>query len=215
MQKALSHRYVHTIVNILLQNRNLVIPVSKVLQKYNQHAQSGLTEALDALYVNQSRRYIDENVVTPIHIVELVETLQNLYQQPDEDIRYQRGAILELFTYHLVRPRYKPGECVSNHRFVDGKYASDQIDVAALSKELLHLEGYECKLKVNGIESADCTNLASVADAAEQRGYEVRVGIVCWDESKQMRRKLKRLQPAECIELYGVDNLEVLEISLF
>ncbi len=86
--------------------------------------------------MNQSRPG-DAGLVPPGQVVELIQTLHNLYQQRDEDIRYQRGAILEVLVYLLVGSHYNANECQSNHRFVDnhGRYVTEQVDVAALSQK--------------------------------------------------------------------------------
>src|SRR5437588_8445420 len=109
MQKALSHPYVHNIVDLLLQEWSLLAPIARLLKKYDRRAQPGLTEDLEALQ-------LDGKEFRPEDVTKLIQTLHKLYQQPYEDIVYQRGAIVELLTYELVRPRYKPGECLSNQR---------------------------------------------------------------------------------------------------
>lgn len=216
MQRALVHSYVRTVVTVIVQDLKFLRDVALILKCYQQRAQPGLQEELDALCV--SYRVIDDagRVETPEHVMKLAEALRNLYQQNREDIQYQRGAILELLTYELVRPRYDDGECVHNHRFIDGKYASDQIDVAVLAPELRYIEGYECKLKIDGIESSDCTNLLCLEEAALQREYCVHVRIVSLDEMKYMQRRLQRLHfSSPSLNLYGLNTIEKLQISPF
>ena len=88
--------------------------------------------------------------------------------------------------------------------------------MAALSHEKSQLEGYECKLKVDGIESSDCTNLVYLTDAAQERSYYTNVGIISFDDSSRyMQRKLARLQPDARIQLYGLDSIALLELSPF
>ncbi len=218
MQRALSHGYVRTIIHIMLQHRSLWKVVARLLRKYERYSQSGFVEALESLRLNQSYLNAAEDTLTPPYIIELTQTLHHLYQQPNEDIKYLRGAIVELFTYELVRPRYKPGECLSNQRFLDerGRAITDQVDVAALSREKFQVEGYECKLKVDGIESSDCTNLVYLTDAAQERSYYTNVGIISFDDSSRyMQRKLARLQPDARIQLYGLDSIALLELSPF
>lgn len=216
MQKAFAHPYVHSIVAIVLEHRYLLEDVADLLRAYERRAQPGFAEDLEAIRTVESAVAPSGDSITSSPIIELTQTLYSMYQQPSEDIRYQRGAIVELLIYELVRPRYKVGECVSNHRFIDGKYASDQIDVAALSLDLRHIEGYECKLKIDGVESSDCTNLIYLAKIAQEQQYQVHVGIVCFEDNRSMKRKFKRLQDlAEGIALYGLDTIETLEMSPF
>jgi hypothetical protein len=216
IQRALTHSYVHTIVGIVIQYPDLLSIVAELLQTYQQHAQAGLEDDLEALRVDQ-RRPGPTGFAIANHIVELTQTIYNLYQQSDEQITYQRGAIVELLAYKFVHPRYKPGECLSDHRFVDdqGRTITDQLDVAALSQEKYHLEGYECKLKVDGVRSSNCTNLSHLANVATNHGYRANVGIVSFDNDRYMKRKLARLDPAPVIKLYGLDSIETLQDSPF
>src|SRR5260370_9347537 len=137
MQRALIHRHVRAIANILfqyLEQPELLRTVANILQTYERRAQVGLEADLEYLRVNKSRPG-NAGLAPPSHVVELIQTLRNLYQQRDEDIRYQRGAILEILIYKLVNPRYSPGACQNDHRFIDdqGRDITDQSDVAALS----------------------------------------------------------------------------------
>lgn len=208
MQRALAHPYVHTISHILLQHPELLRIVAPLLKAYDQHAQVGLSTALEKLRLSQSRPG-DAGLMPPGYIAELVTALHDLYQQRDEDIRYQRGAILEVLVYQLVNPRYKAGECKSNYRFVDeqGRYVTEQVDIAALSPEKRQVEGYECKLKASGIESSDCTGLAYLDNVASQESYQANVGFVTFDDEHIMRRKVARFDPSPVIRLYGLDSL--------
>ena len=216
MQRALSHSYVQTIVAILIQYPDLLVIVSELLQTYERRSQVGLEEDLDALRINQQRPGNTGQTYSG-HVIELIQTLRNLYKQPDEDIVYYRGAIVEVLVLKLMSHRYLTGECVSNHRFVDehGRVITDQVDVAALSRARKEIEGYECKLKANSIESSDCTNLANLATVAQDEDYRANVGFVALDDDKYMKRRLARLQPAQVIKLYGLDSIGRLQISPF
>ncbi len=219
MQRALMHSHVRTITRILFQyseHPELLRAVASILQTYDRHAQAGLEADLENLRVNQSRPG-NAGLTPPSHVVELIQTLRNLYQQRDEDIRYQRGAILEVLVYQLVSPRYKADECKSNYRFVDNhdRYVTEQVDVAALSQDKHQAEGYECKLKVAGLESSDCTSLAYLAEVAQEEGYRSNVGFVTFDDEKVIRRKIARLHSSPALKAYGLDNLELLRNSLF
>lgn len=219
MQRAIIHRHVRTIAHILfgyLEQPELLRTVASILQKYDRHAQAGLEADLEYLRVNQSRPG-DGGLTPPSHVVELIQTLRNLYQQRDEDIRYQRGAILEVLVYQLVSPRYKVDECQSNHRFVDNheRDVTEQVDVAALSQNKRHVEGYECKLKASGIESSDCTSLAHLAEVAQEEGYHTNVGFVTFDDDKPIRRKIAHLHPSPTLKAYGLDSLGLLRNNPF
>ena len=219
MQRALTHRYVRTIAQILfqyLEQPDLLRIVAGILQTYERRAQDGLEADLEYLHVNQSRPG-DAGLAPPSHVVELIQTLRNLYLQRDEDIRYQRGAILEVLVYQLVGPRYKANECQSNHCFVDNhrRYVTEQMDVAALSQHRRQVEGYECKLKAAGIESSDCTSLAFLADAAQEEGYRTNIGFVTFDDEKPIRRKIARLHSSPMLKAYGLDNLGLLRNNPF
>ncbi len=211
MQRALTHPYVHTISSILLQHPELLRIVAPLLKAYDQHAQTGLSMALEKLRLSQSRPG-DVGLTPPGYIVELATVLHNLYQQRDEDIRYQRGAILEVLIYQLVSPRYKVGECQSDYRFVDGqgKDVTEQIDIAAISPAKREIEGYECKIKAIGIESPHCTGLAYLAEVAQQEGYDANVGFVTLDDEKQVKRRIAHLHSSTTLKAYGLDNLESL-----
>lgn len=218
LQRALANSYVHTIVDILLAetNPNIFALVARLLQKYTQHAQTGLEEALQHLQIYQ-RLLQPEGETTPEHILTLTKAIHNLYQQSDEEIKLLRGAIVEVFTFELVRPRYRPGECLSNQRFLDGhgKQVTDQVDVAAISREKYEIEGYECKIKVDGIDSSDCTSLSYLVEVAQNSDYRTHVGIVTFDEETMMKRRLARLAPAPSINLYGLNSIFDLIYSPF
>src|SRR5258708_8831799 len=126
MQRALIHRHVRAIANILfqyLEQPELLRTVASILQTYERRAQAGLEADLEYLRVNQSRPG-EAVLAPPSHVVELIQTLRNLYQQRDEDIRYQLVAILEALFYLLVTPRYKLVECQTNHPFFDNNKIS-------------------------------------------------------------------------------------------
>lgn len=215
MQQALTHPNVQTIVSILLQTQDSNLSKSTLLF-LKTHFQRTLPEFEEDLkaFTGFYQRQPDTNgaFIIPLHVIEIQASLEKLYQQNALQIQYQRGAILELLVCQLVSPRYKSGECLGNQRFMDeqGRAITDQIDIAALSHSLNQLEGYECKLKVNGIESADCTNLANLASAAKERDYRSNVGIISLDNQNFMWHRLQRLQPDPAIKLYGLDTIATL-----
>jgi len=218
VQRAIANSYVHIIVDILLDtsDRELLTLVARLLKKYTQRAQTGLEEALRSIRKNQ-RHFTQEGYTIPAHILALTDAIHQLYQQSESEIRFLRGAIVELLAFELVHPRYRPGECLSNQRFLDaqGRTVTDQVDVAALSHERHELEGYECKIKVDGIESSDCTSLSYLFDVSQNWDFRASVGIVTFDEDLQMKRKLERLNPASCIHLYGLDSVFTLQYTPF
>ena len=214
--RALANPHVRTIVGILIDNPNLFALVADILQSYTRRAEAGLEGELENVKTNQ-RRSVGAELVVPEHISRLVAAIHSIYQQNDEDIRFLRGAIVELLTLKLVSPRYKQGECLSNQRFQDGngRTITDQVDVAALARSIYQLEGYECKIKVAGIDSPDCTNLSHLAEVAQIWDYRPHVGIVTFDDMKTMERRLQRLNIAPSIHLYGLENLFTLQYTPF
>ncbi len=211
MRKAHSNSYVRTIVDILLQHRDLLEDIADVLQTYEHRAQIGLAEDLETLRINQRR----QNLITPPHVIELTDVLHKLYQQPNENIKHQRGAIVELLARKIICPRYGKDEfCLNNQRFFDKQgnpITVKEVDVAALSHIRSQVEGYECKIKTAGFESYDCINLENLVDAAHDQDYNVNVGFFSLDKDTVMTKKLRHLQPPPCINLYGLDSLEKLE----
>lgn len=87
--------------------------------------------------------------------------------------------------------------------------------MAVLARSISQLEGYECKIKVIGIDSPDCTNLSHLAEVAQMWDYRTHVGIVTFDDIKTMERRLERLNPAPSIRLYGLENLFTLQYTPF
>jgi hypothetical protein len=72
------------------------------------------------------------------------------------------------------------------------------------------------------IESVDCTNLQKLFDNGNEDGYAVHTGVVSFDSSKKVRRRLKDLSSPELgltfedtIQPYGLDNLTPLTQSPF
>lgn len=163
------------------------------------------------------------NPIVPTHIVSLTETLFKLYQQDAEKVRYQRGAVVELFARRLVCQRYKNDqECSNSRAFVDDhnqRITIQEVDVAALSTVRLQVEGYECKMKAQLLESSDCIDLVYLIMAARKGNYRVNVGIVSFDSDKKVLRRLDNVRsvithlPAPIlnkIQIYGLDSIEKL-----
>lgn len=161
MQRAISHPHVQNIVDVLLQITDIDMfqAVALFLRNHNQYDLLHFTKDLQALQRNLSEDNIDDEG----HLIgipgtdDIIHALEILYNQPQEILRYQRGAIVELVALELVWEHCEEGECFSNHRFIDdySRYKSDQVDVAVLSKTRKEIEGYACKMKSTGIESVD------------------------------------------------------------
>jgi hypothetical protein len=222
MQQALSHSNVRTIVDILLQHREVLSSVADILQRFVRPAEPGLPRALAGMRALYSRLDEEENSVVPEYITILIETLERMYHQNFEKIKDQRGAVVELFGRKLVCPRYDNKEdCFNGGKLKDdqGQFITIQeVDVAALSDQRRQVEGYECKLKADGLESDDCTDLAHLIKAAQENGYRANAGIVSFDIDNRVRRKLDQIRSAlqhlptvNNIEVYGLNSIETLQ----
>jgi len=216
MEAAHRHTNVRTTVDILIQDRNLLIPTARFLKKFTSRDQSDFEESLDALRLFRSRPDSNGIVTTPAHVITLTQTLSKLYHQSDmEKIKYQRGAIVESLVRQLIRRRYdRPGElCLNNQRFVENyrKITVKEVDVAALSTTRLKAEGYECKVSPTSFEPYDRINLSNLVDAANDRQYRVNVGFVAFESDSVMKIKLVRLALPSVIRLYGLDSIESLQ----
>jgi len=216
MRRALERPYVHFIVAIIAEHPELLTIVASILKTFDCHAQVGLTTALDNIRLNQSRPG-DNGLTPPLYVSELIQILHSLYQQSDEEIRYQRGAILEVLLYMLVRSRYQSDECQSDYRFEDerGRYVTEQIDVAVLSQRKGWVEAYECKLKANGIESPHCTGLVYLVKVAEREGYQTNVGFVALEDERIILRRIGRLSSSTVLKAYGLNSIWLLRNSPF
>ncbi|GAC1371987.1 MAG: hypothetical protein NVSMB44_39560 [Ktedonobacteraceae bacterium] len=147
------------------------------------------------------------------YVDEIVTKLDVLYDQPQDKLRFQRGAIVELLALKLVEPRYQNKECLGNQRFVYERnpHFTDQIDVAVLSKRRQKIEAYTCKTKPNTIESVDCNNLIALAKEALAQNYDIHTGAVSLDNSRIIAQRLRRFAGTEAIKAYGINNIRELE----
>ncbi len=219
LQQALSHTYVRDIVNFLLTHENLLPDIAEILQTCVQKDPPELAVKLHAIHTIYA--YIDDegHLVLSGDIAKLIQTLENFYRQPKEKIEDQRGAIVELLGCRLVCLRYQGSpNCANSRRFVDEqqRYITIQeVDVAALSDYPKQLEAYECKMRVNKLETHDCNDLTYLAKEALKYGYHANVGIISFDPSPMIRRKLKQLHADPRIRSYGIDCLMTLRDSPF
>lgn len=215
MMRAHAHSYVKTIVSILMQDRKLLRPIAIFLQQCHSSNQPNFEEKLDALRLNQSRPNANGTVVPPDHVLTLIQTLHDFYKQSDTQVKYLRGAVVELLALKLICHRYdQPDEfCLTNQRFSENHrdITVQEVDVAALSVKRHKAEGYECKINANGFEAYDSINLCDLVDAADDREYRVNVGFIAFENAHVMNAKLKKFHLPDCIELYSLDSLEGLQ----
>ncbi len=222
MQDALGHHYVHKIVDILLHEigQDYFRLVARFLKDNDHRNLPAFAQKLQALRsIYQPRPNAEGRFVIPPYIDELISTLGALYDQDQVRVGFQRGAIVELLASRLVCPRCGSDECFSNHRFVDGRYESDQVDVAVLSEVRRQIEGYACKIKSMGIMSEDCSNLTTLANKAQALGYEVEIGAISFDHShvitQRIRDRLKDISFSGPFYAFGIDNMQDLGESPF
>lgn len=226
MQNALSHPYVRTVVDILLQHRDTLGFTAEILQTYIYPLSPGFAEALAAIRTSFSQVDDEGKTFVPTHITLLTETLDKVYRQNKEKVDDQRGAIVELFGRRLVCPRYKNDqECSNSRRFEDDhghRITIQEVDIAALSHERRHIEAYECKMKAVSLASDDCIDLAYLLKAAEEDDYRANAGVVSFDSDKTVRRRLNKLQSvmehvptSKDIKAYGLESIELLQRSPF
>ncbi|QBD80438.1 hypothetical protein EPA93_32480 [Ktedonosporobacter rubrisoli] len=215
MEAAHKNFQVRTIVDTLLIDHNLLRPVAMFLKKYSSGDQPGFEEALDALSLFQSRSDITGSVAPPEYVTTLIRALRQLYHQKGQSINYQRGAIVEALVCKLICYRYcEPGElCLNNQRFEENHrpITVQEVDVAALSISRKKLEGYECKVSSASFASFDSINLSDLAEEANERQYRVNVGFVAFENDKIMKIKLAKFQLPACINIYSIDNIEILQ----
>ncbi|HWS84273.1 MAG TPA: hypothetical protein VN207_08435 [Ktedonobacteraceae bacterium] len=227
MKNAFVNEHVQKIADILLAvektAKDVFDFVAQFLQKHNDRISTSFTKDLNSLR-EYSLGYLDVNgqPILHSHLEELCLALKALYDATPTVVNFRRGAIVEVLAHRLVSSRCPDNECFSNHRFINhpSGYASDQVDVAALSEIEKEIEGYACKLKSAGMMSVDCTNLLALSKEASALGYSAHVGAICFDPSDAIRRRLKRLSLPdlpfiEMIAPYGLDNLSDLTQSPF
>jgi len=219
IQQALSHTYVKNIVDFLLSHKDLLPDIAEILQICVQKNPPDLAVRLKLIYTTYAYTDKDGSSVLSGDIAELIQTLENFYRQPQEKIEYQRGAILELLGRRLVCPRYQDdAHCANSQRFVDEQKQNitiQEVDVAAISDHHKQLEAYECKMRVNKLEVHDCNDLAYLAKKAQKCNYWANIGIISFDPSPMIKRKLKQLNADPCIKPYGIDRLMTLRDSPF
>lgn len=212
MINALSDQNVRDIVTMLLQvmNQEAFRNFANFLVKFTTRTQVNFTEALEDLRISfQSYPDAQGFYLTPEAVNACIDRLKALYQQNEKIVGYLRGAILERLTSELIAQRCYAGECQSNQKFLDehGREVTAQIDVVVLSHNNLFAEGYECKIKVDGLTSEDCNNLKALVRAARNEDYYVHVGITSFVSDKLIKRRLEHFNAPPYITAYGLNSI--------
>jgi hypothetical protein len=218
LQRALTHTYVRSLVTIFVQHQDILDIAADILQNCVYKAHPDLQDKLNSIAVMYRRVDMNGEYIVPEHIVKLIELLKKFYQQPNEVIEDQRGAIVERLGYEIVSSRYSQDECANSRRFVDeqGKDITlQEVDIAALSHRHQQLEAYECKMRANKLERDDCNDLEYLASAAYERGYRANIGIISFDPDSIVRKKLWRLGASNTIKVYGLESIRKLLRSPF
>ena len=212
MIKALADQNVSSIVTMLLQilDEELFRNTTGFLAKFNQHTQPNFQEALEDLRIS-IQPYPDEQGlhITSEFVDALITKLNALYHRDATMVKFLRGAIVELLTIRLVSQHCSSGACHANKKFLNeqGRETTAQIDIAVLSRDDSYAEGYECKLKANGLMSEDCDNLRALVFAAHKEGYLVHVAVVSFVADEIIHRRLRFLQAPSYITAYGLDSI--------
>lgn len=226
LQSALKNDNVQKIVVILLQiiKRDSVLEqgffrrVARFLKRFDQHALPHFEKELQTLRLYHQRSADNTGEYTlPSYADELLCALEMLYEQPQNTLNYQRGAIVELFSSELVCSRCKSRECFGNQIFVHraSRYQSDQVDVVVFSEIWQQLEGYTCKINPDTLSSPDCTNLSALSNKAQELGFLSHVGVICFEDSHIIMQRIRRIPHITGLHAYGTDNIRQLEKSPF
>lgn len=76
-----------------------------------------------------------------------------------------------------------------------------------LSHNNLFAEGYECKIKADGLMSEDCDNLKALVRAAHREDYYFHVGVTAFVADRSIKDKLEHWDTPSYIAVYGLDSL--------
>lgn len=222
MQRALVSPLVQDIVEGMLEVKDKPIfhLVARFLREFDQNANPSFARKLSALQVNQAGRPdIQGKTTFSPTFVKMITSIEALYDQKQTEVKYQRGAIVELLASKLIQSRCQADECYSNYLFADGRYSSEQIDVIVYSPQREECEAYTCKMNPHALESADCTNLTTLAEKLDVYAYDTHIGAICFDLSvlieRKIREKMDGLGIARIPKAYGLDNLLELEKDPF
>ncbi len=218
MVNALSNQNVHAIVTMLLEvlNQESFRNIANFLVKFNQRSQTNFTSALEDLRASFQTYPDAQGLYSTLESVNtFIDRVIALYQYNERTVGFLRGAIVEMLTSELVSQRCQPSECQSNQKFLDayGREITGQIDVAVLSHNDSFAEGYECKIKADGLMSEDCDNLKALAQTALREDYYVHVGVTAFVADKSIENKLKHWDAPPYIAAYGLDSLSKLRTT--
>jgi hypothetical protein len=213
MINALSNPYVLEIVSILEQTIDLEFfrDVAFFLRKYTSSTQESFDIALSDLSTSDFPD-LNASFVSPGYVIKAVNALRTLYKYDEDNLRFLRGAIVEKLTFQLISQRCLNGECFSNHYFEDmhGRSVTGQIDVAVYSfnsEARCFVEGYECKMSPEGLQSEDCDNLRALTRVALEEECYVYTGVVSFEKDRYIYRRLQHFDAPSYIEVYGLDSL--------
>lgn len=228
MQEALNNKYVNEVADALFEiyknDRDYFRRVALFLRNHYDSDSLALEKKLQALRKNALLHPdMSGQLSPPPYIDKMIEALMHTYGPNREILNFRRGAIVELFAGKLVRSRCEGGEYFSDHKFVESLhgygYSSKQIDVIVFSEKRRQIEGYSCKISAMRVNEGDwassCGDLADVASRARQEGYDVHVGVVCFEDTNVIVARLEDSPQYAVIHAYGVDNMHALQQSPF
>jgi hypothetical protein len=222
MQQALASPHVHAIVDgMLYANDSLAFRrIAQFLRENRQKTDPRFAGKFAALRINLSARpgKQGERTLSPLFAT-MMTAIDALYDAEQTMVDYQRGAIVELLAGELVQGHCQVHEFFSNHKFVDGRYSTNQIDLIVhipLSKQC---EAYSCKIHPYGIKSADCTDLSKLVDHLDTYQYDTHIGTICFENSKQVEGRICEMVEGLGLKTlpkaYGLDNFFDLEKDPF
>jgi hypothetical protein len=235
-QWALHSPYTQRIARIFSEHLDddatLLRAVAKILQQYTgeRYVEEGfdsldqkLADILDYYQLNAK-----ELLPVPSYASELLDALCDLYSHTldslfgsiEERINSLRGAIVELLGLALIKPRYDlaSDKCANSRRFLNPRSREKnlwEVDIAAISYMRRQLEGYECKLNALYFANKNLIDLAWIYQEAEREDYLAHVGVISFDNSQKVERRLRFLSADGCIQAYGLDVLTELQYSPF
>lgn len=234
-QWALHNPYTQRIARIFsehLDDATLLRASAQILQQYTgeRYVEEG-PDSLDQKLADIRDYYqlnAKEPFPVPSYASELLDTLRDLYSHTldslfgsiEERINSLRGAIVELLGLALIKPRYDlaSDECANSRRFSNPRSREKnlwEVDIAAISYTRRQLEGYECKLKAHYFVNKNLIDLVWIYKEAEREDYLAQVGVISFDNSQKVERRLRFLSADECIQAYGLDALTELQYSPF
>jgi hypothetical protein len=229
-QWSLANPYTQTVVSLLhayMDDTDLLPTIARVLQDIHGELFDRLDQELAHVRELYEAARSEEEDAIPAYVTELLDAIYELYHQPRsvlfpnqrEQINSLRGAVVERLGLELIKHRYRGNdECANSRRFLDKntmEITLQEVDVAALSCQRGELEGYECKLKAMALANHDCLDLECLYRAAAEEEFRAQVGVISFDATKMVERRLRHFQTAPCVLAYGVDGFDELEYNPF